>query len=148
MRVFAVDPGGSTGFAEWNDGKFRAWWEPWEEACVTVHRELATDVDHCCCESFHISAQTARKSTAGSLQAIELIGVSRYLARVYDVNFTTQSPSEAKMFSTDSKLRALGMYTKGVDHPRDATRHLVLFLCNHRIIDLSDLRRKLDAGLS
>jgi hypothetical protein len=147
MRVFAVDPGGSTGFAEWRDGRFRAWWEPWEEACATVHRELATDVDHCVFESFHISAQTAKKSTAGSLQAIELIGIGRYLSRAYDVTFTTQSPSEAKMFATDAKLRALGMWTKGVDHPRDATRHLVLFLCNRRIIDLVQLRRSLDAAV-
>lgn len=143
MRVFAVDPGGSTGFAEWRDGKFRAWAEPWEDACATVHRELATDVDRCVCESFHISKRTAEKSTAGSLQTIELIGVTRYMARVYEVPFTTQSPSEAKMFATDAKLRALGMWTKGVDHPRDATRHLVLFLCNRRLIDLVALRRAL-----
>ena len=48
------------------------------------------------------------------------------------------------MFATDAKLRALGMWTKGVDHPRDATRHLILFLCTERIIDLVKLRRALD----
>jgi hypothetical protein len=146
VRILAVDPGGNTGFAEWRDGAWRAWAEPWEDACATVHRELATDVDHCVFESFHISAQTAKKSTAGSLQAIELIDIGRYMARVYDVPFSTQSPSEAKMFATDAKLRALGWWTKGVDHPRDATRHLVLHLCTNRIIDLTALRRALDAG--
>lgn len=143
MKVLAVDPGGTTGFATWEDGLWRAWAEPWEESCATIHRELATDVTRCVCESFHISTQTARKSTAGSLQAIELIGIARYMARVYDVEFRLQSPSEAKMFATDAKLRALGMWTKGVDHPRDATRHLVLYLCNARLIDLGELRRRL-----
>ena len=145
MRVLAVDPGSATGFAEWRDGQFRAWWEPWEDACATVHRELATGrVDRVVIESFHISTQTGKKSTVGSLQAIELIGVTRYLARVYDVEFTMQAPSEAKMFATDAKLKAMDMWTKGVDHPRDATRHLVLYLCNKRLIDLVKLRQLLD----
>jgi hypothetical protein len=144
LRVLAVDPGGTTGLAQWHDGEWYAWAEPWEESCATVHAKLhGDDLDWLVMESFHISTQTGKKSTKGSLQAIELIGIGRYLARVYGVGFDTQTPSEAKMYGTDAKLRAMGWWSKGLDHPRDASRHLLTFLCEHRLIDVVDLRRKL-----
>lgn len=146
MRILAVDPGGNTGFAEWEDGEWRAWYEPAEEAAATIHRILAEKPDVCVCESFHIGVNTGKMGGSGPLVAIELIGVGRYLARVYGVEFVTQSPSEAKTFCTDDKLKALDMWTKGVDHPRDATRHLVTFLAARRLIDLRALRRKLDVS--
>lgn len=39
-----------------------------------------------------------------------------------------QSPSEALTAVPDARLRALGLYTPGPDHIRDATRHAVLHL--------------------
>lgn len=151
MHVLAVDPGGNTGLAEWwDDGTWRAWAEPAHEAMRTVHRQLTVTegvnhLDALIFESFIITAATAKKSQDG-LVSIEFIGVGRYLAAVYGVPFVTQTPSEAKTFVTDEKLKAMDMWTRGVDHPRDATRHLMLWLCTNGHMDLRDLRHKLDSA--
>ena len=143
MRILAVDPGGNTGFAVWADGDWHAWAQPWVEVGAVIQAELEAGLDCLIMESFHITAQTARKSQDG-LVSIELIGVGRYLSSCFGVPFVLQSPGEAKSFADDRKLKAWDFWTKGVDHPRDATRHLLLYLCGHRLIDVVALRRKLD----
>lgn len=146
--MLAVDPGGTTGFAYGEtDGHelidWRAWHTPWGDAPAVieeyVHKRVGASVDVLVMESFHISVNTAKKGTKEALETIELIGVGRYIARRHSVRFKTQTPSEAKMFATNDKLRALGMWTRGLDHPRDATRHLLLFVCTERAIDLRKL---------
>jgi hypothetical protein len=139
VRILAVDPGGNTGLARWADGNWEAWFEDAQTAASQVHAELVAGLDALVFESFRISAQTAKKTQTGSLEAIELIGIGRYLARQYGTRFVLQSPAEAKIFATDEKLKALGMWTKGVDHPRDATRHLLLFLAKERLFDVKKL---------
>jgi hypothetical protein len=139
--VLAVDPGGTTGLAMWEDGTFRAWHEPRLDAMRTVDILCGGRLDLMVFESFHLSQQTLKKSERDALDVIEFIGVGRFLAGEYHVAFETQSPSEAKAFTTDAKLKALGWWTKGLDHPRDATRHLVLALAKRRLLDLSLLAR-------
>lgn len=139
MKILAVDPGGNTGLARWADGNWNAWFEDAQTAASQVHAELVAGLDALVFESFRISAQTAKKTQTGSLEAIELIGVGRYLARQYGTRFVLQSPAEAKMFATDEKLKALDMWHRGSDHPRDATRHLLLFLAKEHAIDLRRL---------
>jgi hypothetical protein len=46
-----------------------------------------------------------------------------------------QSPSDAKSTITDDRLKLAGMWIRGLPHARDATRHLLLYL------------RKLDGGI-
>lgn len=46
--------------------------------------------------------------------------------RIYPV--ISQTPSDAKNVVTDGRLREWNFWTKGPDHPRDATRHALLFL--------------------
>lgn len=146
MRVLAIDPGGNTGLALWNDGAWWAWAEPAEQALVTVHNALNDgDLNQLVSESFIISTATAKKSQDG-LVSIEMIGVMRYLSRVYNVPFETQTPSDAKSFATDEKLKAWKWWTRGVDHPRDASRHLMTWLCKHGYIDLTELRHRLDSA--
>lgn len=146
MHVLAVDPGGNTGLATWKDGRWTAWAEPAEQALITVHNELhAGELDQLISESFIISTATAKKSQDG-LVSIEMIGVMRYLARVYGVKFETQTPSDAKSFATDEKLKAWEWWTRGVDHPRDASRHLMTWLCKQGYIDLTELRHRLDSA--
>lgn len=43
--------------------------------------------------------------------------------------FKLQTPAEAKAFVSNEKLKRVGWYTVGMDHGRDATRHLLLWLC-------------------
>jgi len=70
-------------------------------------------------------------------QALEAIGVVRYLARRADCPFELQSPADAKRFSTDQKLKKLGWYTPTEGgHVNDALRHLLLGRVRHEDIDL------------
>lgn len=129
MRVAALDPGKRTGIAEarGSDGEylFRAWDDPAADAMRWLHSQLSSSqLDLVVCESIVITAATAKKSQ-DVLISIEQIGVARYLCWCYGVEFDTQTPTERK-FGTDSKLHALGWWTKGpTDHPREATRHLI-----------------------
>ena len=79
------------------------------------------------CESFRITANTAKNTQAP--WSLELIGVARLAAGIHGSNFQLQAPGDAKGFSTDAKLRALGWYnpSKG-GHQNDATRHLLAML--------------------
>ena len=100
-------------------------------------------VDVLICEDFFITQHTAKKSQDGKV-SIELIGVSRFLSTCYRIPFVIQPPSDAKHFADDRKLKAMGMWTKGLDHPRDATRHMLLYLAKNGLIDLNQLRADLD----
>lgn len=125
MRLTALDTGKKTGIAVWKDGEHEAFDLPAHEAMVWLACILRDDPpNELICEQLIITANTHKKSQ-DLLIAIEQLGVARYLAFCHGVNFHTQTPSEAKSFATDHKLRALGLWTKGTDHARDATRHIV-----------------------
>jgi hypothetical protein len=144
MNVLAVDPGRTTGLATWIEGGHCAWAESFDHAQRTVHGYVSgyggDHIDLVVFEDFIISANTLKKSRAGSKEAIEFIGVGRYLSRCYGIEFITQPPSDAFSFSTREKLRALGWKTPGPgDHSRSASQHLLLALVNRRLIDLAAL---------
>src|SRR5581483_3233548 len=117
---------------------FNAYSLPYEEALDEAVRQVKFGyVGLVVCEDFVISERTIKTSTAGWRRGMELefIGVVRYWCRVRSVEFVLQDAGDAKRFATDEKLKAGGLWTPGVDHPRDATRHLLLALVNRRLID-------------
>lgn len=148
MNILAVDPGPTTGFARWLDGKHRAWAEPLEDAQSTVAVACAGGLfELVVFEDFKITGETLKKTRDG-MDSIEFIGVGRYLARRYNVPFETQMPSDAFGFSTNAKIKALGWVTPGPgDHAMSASKHLLLALVNHRAIDVAALARKVGVGL-
>lgn len=84
-------------------------------------------------ERFTINAFTAKKSPQPD--ALELIGLGRYLAEWHNVQFELQAPEAAKNFAKDDALRRWGAWVKSQDHARDAVRHL-LYACARRGIFL------------
>lgn len=147
MRILAVDPGGTTGvaYANFEDPNKLPTLKTWMPRGFGDACELLTSllhfgfgpvkphhVDLIALEKFTITAQTAKKSTAGSKLDIELCGVVKYLAWQYSFELVEQSPGEAMNFVKDEKLRWLGWYTSGPDHARDATRHLLLAAVTHK----------------
>lgn len=94
------------------------------------------------CEDYRITPQTLKKTW----QPFSLwqIGLLHYLCQVHDVEFLLQTAAEAKGFSTDAKLKAMGWYnaTSG-GHANDALRHLMLALVKEHLLDLRPL---LEAG--
>jgi hypothetical protein len=77
---------------------------------------------------------------------LELIGVVKYLVPVRTTAVVFQSPSEAKAFSTDSKLKKVGWYQPGLPHARDASRHVLLHAAKPGTMTFHTDRRT-DGGL-
>jgi hypothetical protein len=138
VNVLAVDPGRTTGFALCSADvgeifHFNAWQEPdWVSAVWEVEQRRAW-TQLVVCESFVISPQTVRKSQ--QTISLELIGAMRYLCARTNTEFKLQTPADAKRLGTDARLKALGWWTPGQDHARDATRHLLLALVTRGLID-------------
>ena len=141
-RIMAIDPGPSTGLALWDtDGAPYATTLQRAEAEDFIVERLDRDrptVDVVVIEKFIISQATAKKSRDGAV-SIELIGLTRYLTRVAEVPLVEQPPSDAKMFSTDEKLKRIGWYVPGPDHARDALRHLLVHAAEHGLVSVQSL---------
>lgn len=134
MRVLAVDPGGHVGVATWDDGVWKAW-----EAHPADVQEFAEAwvgwADVVVCEGFNISGQRARDSNL----TIEMIGVLRYWSTRLGRTFVEQSPGDASAFGTAAKLKRLGWWTKGSDHARSASKHLLLHLVKSGQLSAADV---------
>ncbi len=135
MKIFSVDPGMGTGWAFWDDGLLASFGE-------TDHEQFSKDIDQwfarldvVVCEDYIITPQTLKKTR--QLYSLHLIGFFKYLCRIMDIPFILQTPAEAKSFSTNDKLKALGWYFPTPDgHQNDAIRHLMLYLVNEKQIPL------------
>lgn len=129
MRIIAVDPGGTTGWAEWEAGKLTAFGqgEDWQATTTFL---LSREPDILVVESFHITTETAKK--ARSYDALYMIGALGYEASLRGIRMAMQAPS-MRMFATPKKLEAMGWKPRG-DHAIQATRHLLTFLFDDHII--------------
>ena len=135
--TLAVDPGGITGVAwaagddplvqgavisgEVPGGRFGFY--DWFEAFVERGYPLRAVV----CEDFIVTAKTARLTQQPD--AMRIIGYLEAWTRRHGVPFVLQTPSTAKTFATNTKLRHFGWYqpTSG-GHNNDAVRHLLTYL--------------------
>lgn len=88
-------------------------------------------------ERYIITPNTLTKTR--QYEPLEIIGAVRWLCHDRDRPFAMQSPAEAKAFSTDTKLKRVGWYRRGLGHANDAARHLLLYTATHRLIDLERL---------
>lgn len=136
MKYLAVDPGQTTGLALYSMSggtpQFAEWMqEDWAMTLADVTRQLY-GLDALIVEEFTIVGARGHEAN----DAIEIIGACRWLARQAQVPLIRQKPVDAKEFSTDEKLKALGWYTPApADHGRDASRHLLLYMARARKID-------------
>ena len=89
-------------------------------------------------ERFTISERTIRASRDGVHDALDTIGVLRYMSRRHtgkEVKF--QQPDAVMALLTDEKLKAKGWYKPGQDHANDALRHMGWALARRKLIKLS-----------
>lgn len=138
-NILAVDPGKTTGYVIWNPEERREG-ELYVEAFLDLAWEQISSgrIDTVVCERFVINARTATLTQAP--WSLEQIGALRFMCQKFDVNFVLQNASEAKKFATDKRLNDYGWpRPQGAGHARDAQRHLLIYLVNHRVIDLTTL---------
>jgi hypothetical protein len=87
------------------------------------HRELynvldGIEPDEVICESFEYRNNQHRDNL--ELYSLEMIGVVRLYC-----DPVMQNAAKGKGFYSDEKLRRMGLYVRGLDHGRDAARHLL-----------------------
>jgi len=107
---------------------------PWLRMCLSDWESLEEQgiIFSVVCESFFITAQTAKNSQAP--WSLEMIGVLKQVCR--DLNYPLdliywQKPSAAKTMIDNAKLRRLELWHRGgAGHANDAIRHGVLCLIN------------------
>jgi hypothetical protein len=132
--VFALDPGGTTGWVWFNSNNDFV-------ICGQIsgrhHKELFDSVlpwyqaHELVCESFEFRQHRGEfNQDKIDLSSKEYIGVVELYSQMTGVPITYQTASVAKHFISDSKLKRLGWYdlTKGMVHARDALRHLLYYL--------------------
>ena len=62
------------------------------------------------------------------LYPVEVIGVIKLFAEQRGIPLYGQSPSQAKGFMDDDKLKGMGLWKPGQKHGMDALRHLMYYL--------------------
>lgn len=137
MKVFAADPGGTTGWAQWDSliGTPTAGQLEFEDF-IDFFEDWVVPPDVIVAERFTINQQTIRHSQQTT--ALEVIGYLRACAHRDKIPFVLQTPADAKRFATDARLDTLGWTQRPKaqhDHANDALRHLMLYLVKQRIIE-------------
>lgn len=130
MKVWAFDPGKTTGVAYYDTETHEFW-----AGQLTVE-ELYEFVDEHCdriefaqIELFTITAATVKK--ARESEPLDVIGYLKYAAWRCGIKVGWSKPADVMQSFPDKALRKAGMHTPGQGHANDATRHLAWHLVKH-----------------
>jgi len=154
-RVIALDPGGTTGWAEWSSTPYHGGVGIWEhytcgqigEPGLDYHLELDEFLGSRRTENFIVIDETFEFRQGDNdregidLISREYIGVAKRWCQENGVRHVKQSPGEAKGFIPDKpknglaaneKLKVLGLWVPGKRHAMDAMRHLLYYQVNRQ----------------
>ena len=134
MRIIAVDPGETCGWAIWerNEGSATIIYgqTPVDQFIDDIHdfEAAGRGFDIYVCELFKV-----RPKITPSYITLEAIGAIAHLARRNLARFEGQTPSQGKRVSDEVLIEA-DMYITGSRHANDALRHLYLRLAIEKLI--------------
>lgn len=120
--IVSLDPGKTTGYAYQNTVGAFGFGELQQDSIWDTLTTLEPDL--LIVESFQF--RQARSKV--NLVPNEIIGVVKEWARQNNVDIIWQTPSQAKHFFDDARLREGNLWAVGLPHARDATRHLLYYL--------------------
>src|SRR5690606_19133575 len=127
MRYVALDPGGTTGWAYFDEEG----WERNQFNRIAHHQALYDALMEANPGVLIVETFVYRKGLDDvNLMAREYIGVAKlwWQQNRTKSDIVMQTPAQAKNFITDKKLKALGLQVPGAPHANDATRHLLYYL--------------------
>lgn len=139
-RILGLDPGETTGFAvfdsvksvrrvDWLEIDQVKTWPP-EDAVESLTRLFDEHKpDRVVFESYHIYNWKRDQHVWSAVSTVQVIGCIWTLCLQRKIQFSTQSAQNAKGFWTDDMLTRYNLYQRGLRHGRDATRHVLHFLC-------------------
>lgn len=92
-----------------------------------------------------------RARTGLDLTPVRMIGVIELYVQLEQINVWKQSAATGKGFYNNGKLHDLGVYEKGLQHGRDASRHMLHFMTfgpGVQFVDIDNVKFELvDADL-
>lgn len=129
--MLALDPGGTTGYcrASYNGDKLTL--TPGQERFTErelydfIRSEIPAEEEgdfYLIYEKFHYRN---RARPGLDLTPTRLIGVIELICQTEGFNYFPQMPSEGMGYWTDDQLKRFSVYVKGLQHGRDAMRHLL-----------------------
>jgi len=150
-KIIAVDPGGTTGIAAWNEHTCRTWEVSGGLlAGVRAVRELLQPGDTLIYEKFEIMASTVKTDLDDAYTALYINGALLVAAADAGVRIIEQRPKD-KLFANShnwAALRAVEWYsTQGDGHCNDAAAHLLKHLVDTRQLPDSMLSKIVDMEL-
>lgn len=135
--IIAIDPGHTTGIAFLWSGLYKG--KPiipqvtQDTGRENAQRMLAFYLDtyrpEVVSERYAITAGTTKATP--QYDALYLNGWLEATCREMGLDFTMQTPADAKGFAPDARLKRAGWYIPTLPHGRDAARHLMLYLVKH-----------------
>ncbi|MNW46053.1 hypothetical protein D3C74_233310 [compost metagenome] len=131
-RLLCLDPGETTGWSVFENGKLTAWGQAktlangWSEI-----DKLFTDVKPTMViyENYRVYSHKLSRHENSEVYTLRLVGVIEFLCEVmWNILYYNQMAHQAKGFVSDDKLKQWGMYQTGQKHARDSIRHGIYFL--------------------
>lgn len=154
QRVLALDPGETTGHAQWSPqvtddielngvvipgtkttgithGRIAIWQRTTKDIGQSYETLLSDleGINHLRAEDYKIYGWKADDHKWGGLHTPQWIGAIKVAAHVSETPISFCMAQQAKVFWTDDKLKMCGLYEPGLKHARDALRHLLYYLC-------------------
>lgn len=143
MKIVSYDTGGITGCAWWQAGGRTGHINSagLERAAAEDHMRIFVPwADLVVIEQLTITANSHKK-TRDLIPAIELVGVAKYFARVFETTWMEQMPVEVMKFASNDKLKRIGWHVPGPDHENDARRHILTVIVERGLIDPRSIMR-------
>lgn len=144
MNIFGVDPGKVTGLSI-----HRPQFKHFVDECpATVAVQLTWDLledisdvgDQAVvvCERYDVTADTLRKTR--EYDALYVTGSLLYKCDQLGFQFVQYGRADAKNFSTDKKVKAMGMWlTGGAGHGNDGSRQVILYMAKNNLLPALNL---------
>lgn len=128
MRIMAFDPGGTTGIAVFFANRFM---NAGQLGPHPHHVDLYNELEQLQPEVVICERFVHRTTIGVDVTALEYIGVITLWCEQNKVHLRMQTPSAAKAFWTDDKLKHLGLWRKGQRHAVDAIRHALTYIMDN-----------------
>lgn len=130
LKVLSIDPGVTSGYAlgiKDSSKLFIAYDEATFDHAqfwMFLRKIGSYGVLHTVCEDFEF--RRGKQKDGLNLYPVELIGIIRlFCSNGQWYPLWMQKAAQGKGYFDDNKLRSMGVYRKGVEHGRDACRHLL-----------------------
>jgi hypothetical protein len=131
-NLLALDPGETTGWSIWADGKLKDQGQvkTWPmEVCVPALQTVITlsSPSIVVYESYQVYEWKTEDHTWSQIPTVQVIGCLQTLLLMQKIPYHTQTAQVAKQFVSDERLEQWDFWFKGVRHARDSIRHGLYF---------------------